>query len=199
MKYASIVREAREPKSSMVLLHGLGSDEQDMFGLAQMIDDRVEVICLRAPHSYGPGFAWFDIQWTAAGIKVDQDEYWKAVGNLAHEILTLDKPNLILGGFSQGAMMSLGVVTKFPKLASDCVLLSGRGIESPCPDFNGNIFQGHGIYDEVIPVSEARALRSNLEDMGDRYEYHEYPIGHTISEVELDDLNTWLKRILDLE
>lgn len=199
MHYTSAIRPSSSVKATLVLLHGLGSDEQDMLGLAKMIDDRVEVICLRAPNSYGPGFAWFDIQWTANGIKVDQDEYWQEVGNLAHEILTLGIPNLIIGGFSQGAMMSLGLITKFPQLASASILLSGRGIESPCPDFRGNLFQGHGVYDEVIPVTEARALRVNLESMGERYEYHEYPIGHTISEVELNDLNAWLKRILDLK
>jgi phospholipase/carboxylesterase len=199
MHYTSMIRSSSISKATLVLLHGLGSDEQDMFGIADLIDDRVEVICLRAPNSYGPGFAWFDIQWTANGIKVDQDEYWEAVGSLAHEILTLAKPNMIIGGFSQGAMMSLGLITKFPQLALASVLLSGRGIESPCSDFTGKIFQGHGVYDEVIPVAEARALRANLEGMDERYEYHEYPIGHTISEVELDDLNAWLKRILDLE
>jgi phospholipase/carboxylesterase len=199
MHYHSLVRNSSLPVATLVLLHGLGSDEQDMFGLAEMIDDRVEVICLRAPHSYGPGFAWFDIQWTSEGIKVDEDEYWDAVGMLAHEIVTLQKSNLIIGGFSQGAMMSLGLITKFPELAAASVLLSGRGIEKPCPEFLGRIFQGHGQFDDVIPVSEARKLSADLLALGDRYEYHEYGIGHSINDQELADLNSWFRRLLDLE
>jgi len=199
MHYHSIVRHSSTAAATLILLHGLGSDEQDMFGLAELIDERVEVICLRAPHSYGPGYAWFDIQWTAAGIKVNEDEYWEAVGILAHEILNLQRPNLILGGFSQGAMMSLGLITKFPQLVSACVLLSGRGIENPCTEFIGHVFQGHGKFDDVIPVSEARKLNAVLHHLGDKYEYHEYGIGHSINDQELADLNSWLRRTLDLK
>ena len=199
MHYHSIVRQSPTAAVTLILLHGLGSDEQDMFGLAELIDEQVEVICLRAPHTYGPGYAWFDIQWTGAGIKVDEDEYWEAVGILAHEIVTLQKSNLILGGFSQGAMMSLGLITKFPQLVSACVLLSGRGIENPCKEFIGRIFQGHGKFDEVIPVSEARKLNADLLHLGDNYEYHEYEIGHSINDQELGDLNSWLRKSLDLK
>ena len=193
MKYPSIIRHTFEPKLTMILLHGLGSDEQDMFGLAQLINDQIEVICMRAPKQYGPGFAWFDIAWTADGIRIDESECWSAVDQLALEIESMNIKRLILGGFSQGAMMTLGIISKYPDLASDGVMLSGRGIGNPCPTFEGSLFQGHGRFDEVIPISEARSLRTSLGHLEDRLEYHEYPIGHSICDEELVHLNAWLE------
>ena len=184
----------------MILLHGLGSDEQDMAGIAELIDPRIEVICLRAPQSYGPGYAWFDIQWTPTGIRISEDEYWESVGSLAHELLlTARQEKLILGGFSQGGMMSLGVLTKFPKLADAVVILSGRGIDSPMPNFEGAVFQGHGVHDEVISISDARNLNAQLSHFGERYEYHEYAMGHSICDEELSDLNQWIAKFLNVK
>lgn len=199
MSYFSRTCPANSPKATFVLLHGLGSDEQDMYGLAGMIDDKVEVVCLRAPNQYGPGFAWFDIQWTNEGIQVDEKGFWQEVDRLSEAVAAMGKPNIIIGGFSQGAMMSLGLITKYPDLASNCVLLSGRGIKNPCPDFKGNIFQGHGKYDDVIGISDARRLSTDLAQLGERYEYHEYGMGHSVNEEEIAHLNAWLNRVLNLE
>jgi phospholipase/carboxylesterase len=199
MFFESLTRACPNPVATLVLLHGLGSDEHDMYGLAEYLDERIEVICLRAPKPYGPGFAWFDIQWTDEGIQVNIDEYWDSVGQLKLALEELNKSKLIIGGFSQGAMMSLGLISKYPTLASNCVLLSGRGIENPAVNFMGNIFQGHGRFDEVIPVSEARKLKLDLLTFGDRFEYHEYEMPHSINDQELSDLNRWFAKVLDLE
>lgn len=199
MEFHSITRRSQLSELTLILMHGLGSDEQDMFGLAEMIDPRVEVICLRAPYRYGPGYAWFDIQWTPQGIQVDPNQYWDSVAGVAHYITTLQSPNLIIGGFSQGAMMSLGLITRFPTLAAHALLLSGRGIENPAPDFGGRIFQAHGLFDDVIPVSDARALHANLQHLGERYEYYEYEMGHWIDQDELRDVNRWLGSLIQVE
>ena len=197
MNFVSVTREVTNPLATLVLLHGLGSDEKDMAGLANMIDDRVEVICLRAPHRYGPGYAWFDIQWTNTGIEVDEAQYWGAVDLVKAEVERLARPKLIVGGFSQGAMVSLGVVSRYPDLAKACLLLSGRGIEKPAPQFKGQVFQAHGMFDDVIPIQDARKLHESLKSLGDQYEYHEYEMGHWINEEELSDLNHWLRRLIE--
>ncbi len=180
-------------------MHGLGSDEQDMLGLAEHIDERIEIICLRAPHTYGPGFAWFDIQWTPQGITADENQIKESVKLVSEYLANLNRSNLVVGGFSQGAMMALGAVHQDPSLFSGAVLLSGRNTGAGLPSFDGRIFQAHGTFDEVISIREAHDLRQVLSEMGTKYEYREYPMGHSICDQELNDLNQWLAATLDLK
>jgi len=198
VNFVSEVRPSPGAQCTLVLMHGLGSDEQDMLGFAEELDSRIEVICLRAPIAYGPGYAWFDIQWTLKGIQIDEQQYWNSVSHVADYLRSLERENLLIGGFSQGAMMSLGVLNQPPEIANGAVLLSGRGIIDACPDFNGSVFHAHGTLDEVIPIQEARSLRQSLQSLGDRYEYHEYQMGHGINQEEVNDLNQWLARFLVL-
>lgn len=195
MDFVSAVRPSPNSTWTIVLMHGLGSDEQDMLGFADMLDSRFEVICLRAPISYGPGYAWFDIQWTLRGIEIDEEQYWESVAKVSNYLADLGKERLLVGGFSQGAMMALGVVTKRPEIAQGAILLSGRGLDDACPNFEGPIFHAHGAYDDVIPVRESRKLHQGLSALGERYEYHEYEMGHWISEEEVRDLNVWLSKL----
>ena len=195
MNLVSAERTSPNSQGTLVMLHGLGSDEQDLFGFADLIDKRIDVICIRAPKPYGPGFAWFDIQWTSQGIQVDPEEVQESVGAVAEEISNLNKPNLIVGGFSQGAMMSLGIVNRIPENCLGAVVLSGRSMPPGPRTFTGPIFQAHGIFDDVIPIEEARELSQSLPN----HEYHEYEMGHSICEPEMDDLNRWLAKTLDLK
>jgi phospholipase/carboxylesterase len=187
-----IVQTIRKSKSEVakpfILLHGLGSDEQDMLGFAQEIHPDYEVICVRAPLVYGPGFAWFNINWTPQGITFDESEYWTAVDLVAGLAVGYDRKDLTIGGFSQGAMITVGLMERFGELFSRAVLLSGRGRSRPVT-FPGKIFQAHGLYDEVIDISFGRSLN---KDLGDIPDYHEYNMGHSVCMEELDDLNRWL-------
>lgn len=196
MEFVSAVRKVLEPKATLVLMHGLGSDEQDMRGLADLLHPNLEVICLRAPLRYGPGFAWFEIQWTNAGIQIDEDQYWQSVEGVAGLLQGIQTEKLLVGGFSQGAMMSVGILDRHPDLVKGAVLLSGRGIsDAPC-QFDGNVFQAHGAFDDVIPFDSAQILRKRFDGFGPRYEFHEYEMGHSVCQEEIDDLNRWLVRIL---
>ena len=195
MNLVSVERTSPSPQGTLVLLHGLGSDEGDLFGLADLIDDRIDVICLRAPKPYGQGYAWFDIQWTEKGIQVDPQEVQESVITVAQVISNLRKQNMIIGGFSQGAMMSLGIVNLLPAQCKGAVVLSGRSMPPGPKTFTGPIFQAHGIFDDVISIQQARELSQSLTNQ----EYHEYEMGHSICESEMDDLNRWLARNLNLK
>jgi phospholipase/carboxylesterase len=195
MSLVALTRETTQgAKAAFVLMHGLGSDERDMFGLATELHDEVEIICVRAPYSYGPGYAWFDIGWTPQGLNVNIDQFWESVDWIAGFLATLPKENLIVGGFSQGAMMTVGLMHRYPGLFEHAVLLSGRGINTETPEFAGQVFQAHGTFDDVIRITEADALRNTLKPLGDRYEFHEYEMGHSVCEQEIQDLNTWLSK-----
>ncbi len=196
MNLVSVTRSSTDKQGTLILMHGLGSDEQDMFGLSQLIDDRVEVICLRAPIQYGPGFAWFEIQWSEAGISVDPQQVKQSIENLWGNVRSFDLTNAVIGGFSQGAMMALGTIQSNPQSFAGLMMLSGRGNGYGCPGFLGEVFQAHGTYDEVISIGDAHELRNDL--LG-RHEYHEYPMGHSICDDEINDLNQWLEKVLNLK
>ncbi len=196
MPLISASRRVENPELTLLLMHGLGSDEQDMLGLAEMLDRRVDFICLRAPYRYGPGYAWFEIDWTPQGIRIDEAQYWSAVELVIAEIESLNITRLVVGGFSQGAMMSAGTLIRRPELTEGAVLLSGRGLSDEAIAYSGRVFQAHGAFDDVIPPEAAYVLKRSLQGLGDRYEFHEYEMGHWVSEEEIQDLNDWFARLI---
>ena len=178
----------------MVLMHGYGSDERDMYGLAEELPNYLEVYCLRAPLHAGPGYAWFDIQWSPEGITFEQNQLNQSLQIIADFVAMLPSSPLVIGGFSQGAMMTLAMMHHFPQAFTHAALLSGRGVDTVTPPFAGPVFHAHGQYDEVIELPFAHTLNQALLPLGTQYEYHEYQMGHTICMDELKDLNKWLNR-----
>lgn len=171
-------------------MHGLGSNEEDMFGLSCELDPGYEAICLRAPYAYGPGFAWFDVDWTEEGLTMNEGQFDTSVDLIA-ELLPQIGTDLIVGGFSQGAMLTAGLIQRHPHLVSAAILLSGRASVSG-EAFTGRVFQAHGIMDDVIPFSDGESLRRSLAYLGENLDFHGYPMGHTVCEDEIADLNGWL-------
>ena len=174
-------------------MHGFGSDEQDMFGLAQVLDPAYEIICLRAPMAYGPGFAWFEIAFTPMGIDPNFEQFWDSVEKVAQIIQEEEPDRTVIGGFSQGAMMTAGLMVRHPEKFGKAVLLSGRGVGLEPGGFPGRAFQAHGTFDDVIPFRDGVQLRSELSPMAERHEFHAYELGHSICQEEVDDLNAWLR------
>lgn len=204
----ALVRRPIQPQENpplLVLLHGLGADEHDLMGLSRELDPRLLVVTLRAPLDYGNGgYAWFEVAWEATGIRANSEQAL-ASRDLVLEVLKglpeqlgIKPSKLILGGFSQGAIMSLGVTSSEPDLLSGVILLSGR----PLPEFVGGVkpegfnkvpfYVQHGILDQVLPVSGGREIKRILEGEGAQVTYHEYPMGHEINEDSLHDLSDWI-------
>jgi len=107
------------------------------------------------------------------------------------------------GGFSQGAMMSLGVALAIPEKLDGALLLSGRFLPSFVPNHTDDsiahlpFLVQHGSLDPVLPVEGSRLIRDRLEGFGCPVTYHEYLMGHEISQKSLDDVNGWLMRRID--
>lgn len=199
----SPARTNSDRSTALVLLHGLGSNEADLFSLAPELDSRLTVISLRAPRTYGlGGYAWFDIEWTETELRFNGEQAVEAVKvieeNLAEVRASYDR--LILGGFSQGAMMSAGVAVAGRLKLDGLVLMSGALV----PELAGNAdlsglptFQSHGLLDPVLPIGLGRNLRNLMLDAGATVAYHEYPMAHEVSLACLRDLNRWLVQLLD--
>src|SRR5215216_7137588 len=117
----------------LLLLHGYGSNERDLVGLAPYLDPRFQIVSARAPHSLMPdGYSWFEIGWTATDITINfqQAEQSRAllIGFIAEVLAAYggDPAQVYLLGFSQGAIMSASVALTEPELVAGTVLMSGR-------------------------------------------------------------------------
>jgi phospholipase/carboxylesterase len=211
---AEIFYLKREPKIKienppiLILLHGLGSNENDLFGLVQHLPDSFLILSLRAPRTIKEGsYRWYDLQWVngePVGNKSEQEEsrdiLIRFLENL-HKKHKFDKKRVYLGGFSQGAVMSLAVALKSPELLKGIIVLSGK-IPEAADLLSSNksyyerlkIFMAHGTEDKVLSVEGARFLKSFLEKNRFRVEYHEFNMVHTINKETLTALNLWLKK-----
>ena len=205
-----LVREPREPAGVrpplLLLLHGIGSNEADLFGLAAYLDGRFFIVSARAPVVLGPGaFGWFNLEYTPTGLVADAAQARASlrlaadfVDELA-EAYSIDAGRVYLLGFSQGAMMSLGLTLMRPSKVAGVVAMSGR---LPGPEFQAAAGPGalaglpvlvtHGLYDPVLPIGNGRDIRDRLTEWGAALTYREYPMGHEVSAESLRDVAEWL-------
>lgn len=190
----------------LVMAHGVGSNERDLFGLAPELDPRLHIISLRAPLTMGPdAYGWFTVTFVPNGYVIDVEQLDASRKVFAETLraavgaFAVDPARVYLMGFSQGAIISLVTALTRPELLAGVVALSGRIPEQALPwavaperTAGLPIFQAHGVADTVIRVGDARAAREILERQRVALSYHEYPMSHTISDATFADLTTWL-------
>lgn len=201
----------QEKAPLLILLHGVGSNEQDLFGLVPYLDERFTIVSVRAPYTRGPGsYAWFDVQFTPQGLVIDpaQAEASRQMLlrfiNEAVQAYQCDPQRVYLMGFSQGAIMSASVALSEPELIAGAVLMSGRILPEIKPLIVPTerlaklpILVVHGVVDNVLPIHYGRASRDLLSELGVQLSYQEYPIGHNVSQESIQDISLWLSQQLD--
>ncbi|MEZ5344730.1 MAG: alpha/beta fold hydrolase [Pyrinomonadaceae bacterium] len=195
----------------LLLLHGFGADENDLFGLASFLDERFFVASARAPYSlpYG-GFAWFELYIQPGRVDMNIDQFKESLGQLEEfigqivEKHDLDAQRIYLCGFSQGSIMSLTAALSDPGRFAGLVCMSGRSSPEMLPAENDPeklkdfpVLVTHGVYDQVLPVENGRATNEFLSKLPVDLEYKEYPIAHEISQQSLTDVTKWLTQRLD--
>jgi phospholipase/carboxylesterase len=195
----------------LLLLHGIGSNEEDLFGLAPYLDERFLVASARAPVIMGSGsHGWFDIEFTPRGMVADIEQAKRSLNLLPGFIDELvetygaDSQSVYVVGFSQGAMMGLGLALTRPEKLAGVVAMSGRfpsQILEQIPISEAlnemPILVTHGLYDSVLPVEQGRAARRYLEALPVELTYREYPMAHEVSAESLRDVTAWLSKTLD--
>ncbi len=202
------VREpAGEPGGALVLFHGRGADEHDLFPLLEFLDPerRLLGVTPRGPLSLPPGGAhWYALQ--QVGYP-DRDTFlatYAEVGAWLDGFLEergISHGAAVLGGFSQGAVMaySFGLGAGRPRPAA-LIALSGfiptvEGFELDLSEIPP-VAIGHGTYDPIIPVEFGRQARKILEEAGASVLYREYPLPHAIDPQFLMELRPWLGQTL---
>jgi phospholipase/carboxylesterase len=197
---------AGEPEGALVLFHGRGADEHDLFPLLDALDPERRLVGAtpRGPLSLPPGGAhWYVL----GGIGTPEAKTFHASFEAASEWLdsfltehSVGYDRLVLGGFSQGGVMaySLGLGAGRPRPAALTVFSSfipsvegfDLDLAPPLPP----IAIGHGTQDNVIEVEWGRRAREVLERAGAEVLYRETPMFHQIDPDFVREVAAWLPR-----
>ncbi len=205
-----LVREPKfiqEKNPLLLLLHGYGSNEADLFSFASELPEEYFVISAQAPYDMQYGsYAWYAINFDADENKFsDLNQARQSrdmIADFIDELLAkypIDSTKVSLIGFSQGSILSYAVALSYPTKVSNVVAMSGYlNLEMAIEGFEKNdlsglkIFASHGTVDQVIPVDWARKTPLLLENFGIDVVYKEYPIGHGVSPQNFFDFRKWL-------
>lgn len=192
---------------SVFMLHGYGSNEEDLFSFASELPEELTIFSLKAPYDLDPfGHAWYAINFDAEQGKWSDDEQAKQSRDKivtfideAIEAYNLDADNITLLGFSQGTILSYGVALSFPEKIKNVIALSGYINENILlenyKDKNHNqlnIYASHGQVDQVIPLEWAQKTPDFLKKMNINHTYEEFPIGHGVSQQNFYSFKEWL-------
>jgi phospholipase/carboxylesterase len=189
---------AGEAEGALVLFHGRGADENDLYPLLDVLDPdrRLDCFTPRGPLSLPPGGAhWYIVP----RVGYPDPQTFAASYREASEWLdALPYERIVLGGFSQGCVMSLalGLGTGRPRPAAIA------GFSGFIPEVEGweldttrpmpPVALGHGTLDPVIPVEFGRRARDTLLAAGADLLYREYPLPHTLDPAFLVEVRDWL-------
>ncbi|MCS7205487.1 MAG: alpha/beta hydrolase-fold protein [Leptospiraceae bacterium] len=186
---------------TLIIMHGLGDQMESYRDFPELIAiPNVNYILLNAPEPYVIGWKWYDLEGNQEiGLKNSQNLLEKTIEILKTK-LKIEKNKIILSGFSQGGVVSLftglrsreaygGIISLSGYFYGDYKELSQESKQTP-------IFLAHGLYDPLIPFDWVKTQAEQLNHLGYTITWKEYPIEHTISYVEIQDLRDWLKTIM---
>ncbi len=198
----------KENAPVLIMLHGYGSDENDLFSFASELPEELFIISVRAPYKMQPnGNAWYEINFDADQKKWSDDEQAKEsrdkISNFIDEVVEaypINKNNITLLGFSQGTILSYAVALSYPEKIRNVVALSGYiNLDTIKDNFKSNnlsklnFYCSHGSVDQVIPVDWARRTPEILKKLNVDYIYEEFPVGHGVAPQNFFSLKAWLK------
>ncbi len=204
-------RPGEDDTQSVVLLHGFGADASDLFSLADFLDpeEKWNFVFPEAPLEVplGPmmsGRGWFPIsvREMEGGIDFSQARppHMEASCELVFDMLFhINAKKCILGGFSQGAMISTEVALNNPEDIAGLILLSGTLLDEKnwtkkAPLLKGKPFvQSHGMQDGVLPFALAQRLFNILKDAGMNGGFISFSGGHEIPLMVLQKIKEFLK------
>lgn len=210
MSLEYIVREPKiknENPPLLILLHGYGSNEQDLFSFASELPDELLIISAQAPLSLGFGsYAWYTINFEGSENNrsnlVEANESLLKIENFIDDIIKkydADTNKLFLLGFSQGCILSMAYAFRNPNKIKNIIALSGYLNTDLLPtDYRINnynkldFFISHGSVDQVLPVIWARKSPVLLDELNIKNQYQEYPVGHGVAPQNFTDFKNWI-------
>ena len=205
------LRPARgEPDGALVLLHGRGVDESDLYPLLDALDPEAELVGAtpRAPLTLPPGgYHWYIVERVGFPHRETFMESFELLTEWLEAITEetgVPWQRTVIGGFSQGCVMAYALaLAKGRPWPAGLLAMSGfmpevEGFELDLHHPGLPIAITHGTLDPIIGVEFGRAARQRLEAAGNRLLYRESPVGHGIDPAVLPDLRAWLQAAVSL-
>ncbi len=210
---APLKYEIRHPKVEsknppvLLLLHGYGSNEMDLFSFAYSLPDELLVVSAQGPYEYSYGVnAWYEIAFNEDDEKFTDlkqaNSSLKKVDQFIDYLLLkyhADPKKVFVLGFSQGAVLSYALSFIKPNKIQHIIALSGYIDMHLLPekevDFSSletDYYVSHGTVDQVIPVDWARKTTVFLEQHHVKHNYTEYPVGHTVAPQNFASFKSWI-------
>lgn len=194
------------PKARLLLLHGVGGNENNLTSLAASLPEDLEILALRGPLQVGPqGFAWYQVNFTSDGPSLNYEQAQSSRRLLKQFIEALAPLPTVVAGFSQGAVMSSSLGLTEPELLTGFAMLSGRILREIAAQIASADrletvlgFIAHGHRDSVLPIDWAKDADACLDSIGVQHETHFYDMAHEITPQELADFSRWLSTTLQL-
>jgi phospholipase/carboxylesterase len=212
MTASQYVKLRRMTDATIIWLHGLGADHSDFepvvpeLGLPASVrfvfpDAPVRAVTINQGMRMR---AWYDILQFGPGPEDEAGirESQKIVERLIEEA-RVPPERVVLAGFSQGGAVVLHTALRYPKRLAGIVALSTYlplrdTLEAENASANQAIpiFMAHGRFDEIIPLPRALASREQLQKMGYKVEWREYPMPHSVCMEEIGDISAFLRSVL---
>ena len=205
-KFFFIERKSKKKNSPLIILiHGYGSNERDLFSLIDYFPNDAYVISLRAPiELFNNSYAWYDIYlddknkiYDHKAAELVRDQLSQFIDD-ASKNPNIDSENITLIGFSQGAILSHSISFSYPGKIKNIIAISGLVDEKIMKKTSlipkTNIYISHGINDNLIDYETSKEslnfyLKNNIEFIFESYEQ-----GHGINQENLESLIKWLTR-----
>ena len=207
MHYVSYIPENITPSTKcIIMLHGVWSDESDIFALREYFSKDVAIISLRWSFSLGmERYAWYPVDFsTGKPVYSTEDvELWYIeILSCIREVsekYPIKSENIFLMGFSQGAIMSYYTLWKSPETIWGIIALSGRLLAEIDAShiqeekyIGKRVFIGHGEFDSMIPFVASEYTQDFIKNLGITPDFHMYKSPHTITDAEMRDIARWL-------
>jgi phospholipase/carboxylesterase len=211
LAFITVGAAAEAATTTVVLLHGYGAAGDDLLDLARLlpVPATVRFVLPAAPIALdgaGTERAWWHFDPDAAGDRRDQIPVGLAaaraqVDALLDQLEAAGPQRIVLGGFSQGAMLAVDVALQRARPLAGLAVLSGTRIDGAAWRAGIGRARGlpvlisHGTADDVLPVAEASALRDQLRAAGAEVTWVEFPGGHTLADETVAQLAQLIARV----
>lgn len=190
----------------LIMLHGYGSDENDLFSFASELPDELFIVSVRAPYVLQPyGHAWYAIHFDAPKGKWNDNEQAIASRDKIRDFIDwvcneypVNAENVTLLGFSQGTILSLATALTYPEKIKNVIALSGYvsedilKLKDKIAYEHLSVYASHGSVDQVIPVDWARKTKPFLDNLTIKNVYEEFPVGHGVAPQNFYNFKEWL-------
>ncbi len=201
-KHIAKANNSDEKEAGIFLLHGLGSNEEDLLQLIEPFKGNCHIFSLRGPITHRPGFAFYTFEEEGKPTREVFDRMISFTLDFVREAIDeyhLDKKKVYIIGFNQGAVVAQTLALFLGNEIAGTVALSGF-----IPDFvkseyrkdsieNATIFISHGEYDYDYPISWGEDSKQFFEENGANVIYKTYPVGHGVSPENLTDLLSFIE------